>query len=159
MQDFTLHQAHEQIQQLQAQLQSQSGSQQPSGSGGFLSGLFGSRQLPSQQQPQQPAPWGARPLQQSAYAQPMMAAVQPGTGQPSFLHSAAQTAAGIAGGALLFDGISSLFGHQGGGFGGGGGFLGGGGFGQPQEIVERPEVINNYYDQPAPDSDVGVQGR
>ena len=34
-----------------------------------------------------------------------------GAGGGGFLRSAAATAAGIAGGALLFQGISSLFGH------------------------------------------------
>jgi hypothetical protein len=163
MQDYALHQAQDRIQQLQAQIQ---GSSQASGSsGGFLGGLFGNRQAPATAQPQyqqpqpQPAPWGPRPVQPSPYAQPMMAAVQPGMAQPSFLRSAAQTAAGIAGGALLFDSISSLFGGHGGyggGFGGGG-FMGGGGFGQPQDIVETNETVNNnYYDQPAPDD--GGQG-
>ena len=37
------------------------------------------------------------------------------------------------------------------------GGLGMGGFGQP-EVVENTEVVNNYYDQPVPDDQVGVQG-
>ena len=59
-----------------------------------------------------------------------------------FLRSALGTAAGVAGGAALFEGIQSLLGHNAGpfgsfgGVGGGGGFLGGAG---------RPEVVNNYY--------------
>ena len=171
MQDFALHQAQDTIQKLKTQ--AQSAPQQSSGSGGFLGGLFGghSTPAPAQSQPQyqqaqysqpQASPWGQRPMQSSPYAQPMMAAVQPGSsGQPSFLRNAAQTAAGVAGGALLFDGISSLFGGHGGGFGGGmggGGFGGGSGFGQPVENVDNHEVINNYYDQPASDNDMGVQG-
>jgi uncharacterized protein len=63
-----------------------------------------------------------------------------GGGLGSFLRNAGTTAAGVAGGALLFEGLSGLFGGgRGGGFGGFGGF--GGGFGgQPTEVV------NNYYE-------------
>jgi len=66
------------------------------------------------------------------------------TGQPSFLRGAFQTAAGVAAGALVFEGIESMFrgfGH--GGYGRGGpGF--GGGFGdRPVEVIN-----NNYYDEP-----------
>jgi hypothetical protein len=69
------------------------------------------------------------------------------SGQPSFLRSAATTAAGVAAGALAFQGVESLLhgGMGGGGFGGmGGGYGGdfGGGFGG----APREEVVNNYYD-------------
>ena len=73
--------------------------------------------------------------------------------RPAFLRSAATTAAGIAGGALLFQGIESLFsghGGYGGGFGGagfGGAGFGGGGFLPQPGITET--VVNNYYDAPA----------
>jgi hypothetical protein len=43
----------------------------------------------------------------------------------SFLGSAASTAAGVASGALLFEGLSSLFGGRSGGWGWGGGGWGG----------------------------------
>jgi hypothetical protein len=57
-----------------------------------------------------------------------------------FLRSAATTAAGIAGGALLFQGIQSLFGH--GAWGGAyGGMLGG----MPSQPGISETVINNYY--------------
>jgi len=59
------------------------------------------------------------------------------------LRSAAATAAGVAGGALLFSGIQSLFGH---GFGGLGGF-GGTAFAAQPSITET--VINNYGGDPA----------
>jgi hypothetical protein len=66
--------------------------------------------------------------------------IMPGAGS-GFLRQAATTAAGIAGGALLFQGIQSLFGpHY------GGGFLSG--------MPTQPgisETVNNYYgDQSAP---------
>lgn len=90
--------------------------------GGFLSGvgsLFG-----APQPPQPPRPATPPPIPQQA----------PAPAGGGFLQNAMATAAGVAGGALLFQGIENLMGH-------GGGF-GGGGFasqGQPAE------VINNYY--------------
>ncbi|MCS3358822.1 DUF2076 family protein [Xanthomonas translucens pv. translucens] len=63
---------------------------------------------------------------------------------PSFLGTAATTAAGVAGGMFLFEGVESLLGgHH-------GGFLGGGSS-QPT-VVEN--VTNNYYDE-APLQDAG----
>ena len=60
-----------------------------------------------------------------------------GGGGSSFLRSAATTAAGVAGGALLFQGIESLFGGH-----AGGGILGGQG-GVTPGLGES--VVNNYY--------------
>jgi uncharacterized protein len=71
------------------------------------------------------------------YAPPSPAAPSPGSG-PSFLRGAAQTAAGVAAGALAFEGIRSLFSHP--GYGGGFDGLGG------APIEET--VVNNYYDAP-----------
>jgi len=104
----------------------------PQQGGGFLSGvsnLFGAPQPPVRPVAPPPIPQQATP-----------APAAPSAGG-SFLQNAAATAAGVAGGALLFQGIENLMGHGGGGFGGGG-FGGGSGFmgqGQPTE------VINNYY--------------
>jgi hypothetical protein len=59
------------------------------------------------------------------------------SGLGSFLRNAGTTAAGVAGGEMLFSGISDLFGgHHGGGFGGGQGFMD-----RPEEVV-----VNNYGD-------------
>jgi hypothetical protein len=78
-----------------------------------------------------PAPYpqyGAPP------AYPAYAAPPPvGGGFSSFLGQAAATAAGVAGGEFLFQGIENLFGHH-----GGGGFPTGG---VPTEDV----TVNNYY--------------
>jgi hypothetical protein len=52
------------------------------------------------------APWQAAPTAPQAPAQ------APGGGGGSFLRTALTTAAGVAGGALLFQGISSMFGHS-----------------------------------------------
>ena len=73
-----------------------------------------------------------------------------GGGLGSFLRSAGTTAAGVAGGEMLFGGLSDLFGGHHGGMFGGQGFGGGGGLdGGPRENV----VINNYNDSSDDDSD------
>ena len=163
VQSYALEQAKAQIQSLQQQLvQHPALPQQPQKQGSFLGNLFGHKDEP---RPQQPAPAYAQP-QQQGYAQvPQYAAPQPygqpagypppGYGAPagggsSFLRSAATTAAGVAAGALAFEGIESLM-H---GFGNSAGFGGVGGAGLG-DFGGRPEetVINNYYDSPAPGSD------
>jgi hypothetical protein len=148
IQDLSLHQAQQRIADLEKQLADAQQSAKPT-VGSFLGGLFGSRPpAPSSGAP--PAgPWtrspqvAAEPPVQPGYA-------QPGYGQPpggggflgggmggggGFLRSAAATAAGVAGGALLFQGIESLFGNH-----YAGGLMGAGmtpGLGET--------VINNYY--------------
>jgi hypothetical protein len=69
---------------------------------------------------------------------PVYGAAPPGGGFSSFLGQAAATAAGVAGGEFLFQGIENLFGgHHGGGFGGGG---------YANEAFPTEDVtINNYY--------------
>ena len=143
-----------QLEQQAAQSQPQA-AQKPAASGGFLSGLFGhsSSPAPAAQPIQGQMP---PPMPQPAYSQaapppyPTTTNMAPGAGG-GFLKGALGTAAGVAGGALLFQGVENLLGHNagpfGGGFGGGGGFLGGGGFGggRGEEVVENNEVVNNYY--------------
>jgi uncharacterized protein len=130
IQNLALDQAKRQIQELQSrQGQGQSGS--------FLNqgGNSGYGQQPSGQS--YPGNYGAP---QPSYAQ--ATTPQPGGGAPSFLRGAAQTAAGVAAGALAFEGIRSLFSHPGYGMGGGYG-VGGFGGGPIEETV-----VNNYYDSP-----------
>jgi hypothetical protein len=101
------------------------GSPQAQG-GSFLSGvanLFG---------PPQPAP--ARPV-----APPSISTQSVAPQGGGFLQNAVATAAGVAGGALLFQGIENLMGHS-------GGF---GGDNQPTEVV------NNYYTEPNNDPSQG----
>jgi hypothetical protein len=157
IQDYALHQAQSRIADLEQQLQGQPAKE----SGGFLSAIFGGSKPPAQRPQPQPAPYQQPAYQpQPAYApapaagpwgQPSQgyAAAPQGfapqgfaSGQPSFLRSAATTAAGIAGGALLFEGIESLMGGHGYGGGMGGGF-GGAGFMPQPGITET--VVNNYY--------------
>jgi hypothetical protein len=157
IQDLSLHNAQNRITELEKQVASINAPQQQQPTS-FLGGLFGrSQPAPAPSVPQSGGPWTrvqqpAPPPPQYAqpgYAQPGYAQAAPAAGVfgggaaagggNSFLRSAATTAAGVAGGALLFEGISSLFGH---GFAGG---LGGyGGMGGMQGGLGET-VINNYY--------------
>jgi hypothetical protein len=137
-----------QLQQATQALQQAQQAQQSAPRGGLFGGLFGGNQ--------QSAPRYAPPPQ---YAPPPAASYPPGYqqgmfggGGSGFLGSALTTAAGVAGGVLAADAITSMFsghGGYGGGFGGGGfggGGFGGGGWGGPQEVVNET-VVNNYGDQ------------
>jgi uncharacterized protein len=95
----------------------------------------------AQQQPNAQQPYAQQPY--PAPGQPMMAPGMMGGGMMGggfggggFLRSAATTAAGIAGGALLFEGIQSMFGGH------GGGMLGG----SAMQPGLSETVINNYYE-------------
>lgn len=115
-------------------------------SGGFLSSIFGAGSRSPDPQPQRPAPatsgGGWRDPAPAAYNAPAPAqqpqrsafnAAPARSGASSFLGGAMQTAAGVAGGVLLAQGISSMFHHN----------------SQPDEVVE---VIK---EEPAPASDSG----
>ena len=135
------------------------------GVGSFLSGLLGGR-------PQPPAPAASNspppasgpgapvppPVPRAYAAEQPPAQPYPSTMNMSpsagggFLRGALATAAGVAGGAMLFQGLQGLMGHNSGPFGGGGGSGFGGGFGgghfagggQPLETGSH-DVVNNYY--------------
>ena len=159
IQDLSLHQAQQRIADLEKQLADAQQAAKPT-VGSFLGGLFGSRPPaqasgPAQTSAPQAGPWTRSPQVAAAppaqpYGQPGYAP-QPGYGHSpmgggfmgggmggaggGFLRSAAATAAGVAGGALLFQGISSLFGNH-----YAGGLMSGGmtpGLGET--------VVNNYY--------------
>jgi hypothetical protein len=155
IQDLSLHQAQQRIADLEKQLADAQQAAKPS-VGSFLGGLFGNRPPAQASGPAQGGPWSRAPQVAAAppaqpYGQPGYAP-QPGYGQQpmgggfmgggmgggaggGFLRSAAATAAGVAGGALLFQGISSLFGNH-----YAGGLMSGGmtpGLGET--------VVNNYY--------------
>jgi uncharacterized protein len=159
IQDLSLHQAQNRLAELERQVAE--AQQQAARPTSFLGGLFGSRQPAPVPAPSVPpaGPWTrapqvasapmAQPYQQPGYGQqPPPGYGQPpgggffGSGSPGggggFLRSAAATAAGVAGGALLFQGIESLFGH------GGGGFLGG----QATPGLGETVINNNYGSDP-----------
>ncbi|WP_347986355.1 DUF2076 domain-containing protein [Methylomonas sp. AM2-LC] len=144
--DHALNSAKAQIDQLQKQLQSV---QSPIGSGSFLGSdpwaqpVASSGPVPGATN-YQPAPRYA-PQAQAPAPQPAQSGGLFGGGS-SFLGNMATTAAGVVAGGFLFQGIESLMGHHGGGFGGGG--FGGGGFGQQPfggEQITENTVVNNYY--------------
>jgi hypothetical protein len=127
------------------------------GSGGsFLSGmanLFGVGQSPSQpppRPPQTPPPLPTQPSPPSTFAPPPLPQAGP-RGGGSFLQSALSTAAGVAGGALLFQGIQNLMGHNPGPFGGltgpSGGLIGGN-----QPVTENTEIVNEVVETNPPAS-------
>jgi uncharacterized protein len=157
IQDLSLHQAEARI----AELEKQAADASQAAPTSFLGSLFG-RSQPAQSSGSVPSggPWSRGPnvapppqggpqYAQPGYAQPGPAQqgyAQPGAapatgmlgggGGGGFLRSAAATAAGIAGGALLFQGISSMFGH---------GYANSltGGMGMTPGLGET--VVNNYY--------------
>jgi hypothetical protein len=144
VQNIALDQARQQILHLQEQ-------PPPSRASSFLGSLLGHKDPPPP--PPQPQYQGQYQTVPQQYVQPAYAPAQPqyvqqpvSGGGSSFLRSAATTAAGVAAGALAFEGVESLL-HMGhGGFGGGGfgGDFGGGGYGgAPTE-----EIVNNYYGAP-----------
>jgi hypothetical protein len=152
---------------------------QPAAGGSFLGGLadklgpWGRRAdqpAPGSQLAPQPMPM---PPQQPMAPQPgyaayaSTAAMAPSAGG-GFLRSALTTAAGVAGGALLFQGIENMLGHNAGAFGPGlgGGYGGAAWGGGGGEVVN--ETVNNYYgndsssggipaDDAAADQDPGYQ--
>jgi hypothetical protein len=97
------------------------------------------------QQPQYAQPQYAQPqYAQPQYAPPPASPFSNGGGLGSFLRTAGTTAAGVAGGAMLFEGLSGMFGgHHGFGGGGFGGGYGGGFGGGP--AVENV-TVNEYND-------------
>ena len=154
VQNIALEQAKAQVTQLQQQAQQQS---QPVRATSFLGSLLG-HHGPDPMAGQTPPQPGYQPVNpQYVQAPPQYAAPQyqqpqfvGGSGQPSFLSGAMQTAAGVAAGALAFEGVESVlhglggFGHSGIGWGGGG-FGMGGGFDRPAGET----VINNYFEDSA----------
>jgi hypothetical protein len=171
IQDLSLQNAQNLIAELERQLaKSQEQAARPTS---FLGGLFGNRPPAAQSGDVPPAgPWSRAPQVTAAPpAQPQPMAppygqsggyAQPGYGQPmgggglmggrgggGFLRSAAATAAGIAGGALLFQGIQSMFGQH-----ASAGILGG----QTVTPGLGETVVNNYYGSDAGNQDTDAWG-
>jgi hypothetical protein len=158
IQEMALAQAQQRLQDLERQLAAAQAAQQPQPTSFLGRALRGSAPAsgpwgPAPSAPQTPPggvwsqPSGAAP----AGGPPPVAAAAPGYAAPwgsgggggGFLRQAAMTAAGVAGGALLFEGIQSMFGH-------GSNVLGG--MAMQPGISET--VTNNYYgDQSGSGSD------
>ncbi len=139
VQQYALDQAQKQLADLRAQQ-----AQQPKRSTSFLGNLLGQQDAPARPAPPPPPQYAPQPQSTPvpgyapvAYA-PSYGAPQGMMQSGGFLRSAMTTAAGVAAGALAFEGIESLM-H---GFGHATGY--GSGFGNFGES-ERPEIVNNYY--------------
>ncbi len=144
VQKYALEQAQAQLTQAKAQIEQMQQHPEPKHATSFLGSLLGRNDAPAPPPPPPPQQ-GYQPV--PAYPQYAPVAVPPQYGSPmgmgggGFLQGALQTAAGVAAGALAFEGVESLmhgFGHAAGygqGFGGFGG--------DAQRPVE--EVVNNYY--------------
>jgi len=163
-----INQAQQKISEMQRQLDEARAGSGSAASGSFLGSAspWGNSSVPRSGPAPQPQPVYAP---QPSYAQPQpwpMAApaagpwVQQPSGGSSFLRNAATMAAGVAGGTLIAEGLSNMFGNHG-GYGGFGGGYGGGGFGGAPEIIEeRTTVTNNYFDDRSSggnDRDLGSQ--
>jgi hypothetical protein len=160
VQDQALQGANARIEELEAQVRTL----QSRPAGGFLGGLFGGqRQAPPPTRPApaappsgpwgapQGGPWGAPPQGgrgpvAGGYAPQGWGQQAPAPDGGGFLKGALGTAAGVAGGVLLADGIRNLFSH-GSGYGGMANL--GIGSGLTPTSAGDTTVINNYYgDQP-----------
>ena len=140
VQKYALEQAQMQLTQAKAQIEQMQQHPEPKHTSSFLGNLLGRSDAPAPPPPPPAQGWAtvpAYPQSAPGVGYPQSAAPVGMGGGGGFLQGALQTAAGVAAGALAFEGVESLmhgFGHA---AGYGQGF---GGFG------DRPtEVINNYY--------------
>ena len=172
VQEMGLNQAMQRISDLQRQLDEARAAAPAPGAGGgsFLgnAGPWGGGSVPRSGPPAPPqapsAAWGPQPAAPAVPAASPWAQQQPTSPVGGFLRNAATMAAGVAGGTLIAEGLSSLFGghHFGGGYGGGG-FAGGSpwGGGQGGVVEENVTTVNNYYgdsaSQAGSDQDAGYQ--
>jgi hypothetical protein len=143
VQKYALEQAQAQLTQAKAQIEQMQQHPEPKHATSFLGSLLGRNDAAAPAPPPPPAQ-GYQPVPAYPQYAPVVAPPQYGSpmgmGGGGFLQGALQTAAGVAAGALAFEGVESLmhgFGHA---AGYGQGF---GGFGEGQRPVE--EVVNNYY--------------
>jgi hypothetical protein len=147
VQKYALEQAQAQLTQAKAQIEQMQQHPEPKHATSFLGSLLGRNDTPAPPPPPPPSQQGYPPLAYPPYAPVGYGAPQYGApmgmgGGGGFFQGALQTAAGVAAGALAFEGVESLmhgFGHAA-GYGSDQGF---GGFGGGQRPTE--EVVNNYY--------------
>jgi hypothetical protein len=155
VQKYALEQAQAQLTQAKAQIDQMQQPPEPKHATSFLGSLLGRNETPTPPPP--PQPYSSQPPEYPPYA-PVggygAGAPQygppPGMGGGGFLQGALQTAAGVAAGALAFEGVESLmhgFGHAA-GYGGEQSF---GGFGGQEQRPE--EVFNSYYGADRPEGD------
>jgi hypothetical protein len=177
VQKYALDQAQTQLTQAKAQIEQMQQHPEPKHATSFLGSLLGRNEEPApppppppqQAYPQQGGPayppyapvgggYGAAPQYGAPvqYGGPPQYPAPQGMGGGGFMRGALQTAAGVAAGALAFEGVESLmhgFGHEA-GYGGGQGL---GGFDGGQRPTE--EIVNNYYGDDRGGRDVSADER
>lgn len=124
-------------------------------SGGFLSSIFGSGQSQQSAPASQSGPWNSAPRQsyrlnrdyddgyRTAPSGPWSSQAYAPSAGGSFLRGALGTAAGVAGGMLLANSLSGIFGNHMNSLGWGSPFEGANPFGA--NLPTEETVINNYY--------------
>ncbi|WP_158945407.1 DUF2076 domain-containing protein [Granulicella sp. S190] len=149
VQKYALDQAQSQLADAKAQMAQIQQHPEPKHATSFLGSLLGRNDAPAPPPP--PPPQGYQqvpsypqyaPVGGGYGAPPPQYGAPQGIGGGGFFQGALQTAAGVAAGALAFEGVESLmhgFGHAA-GYGGGSGL---GGFDGGQRPTE--EIVNNYY--------------
>jgi hypothetical protein len=112
VQKYALEQAQAQLAQAKAQIEQMQQHPEPKHATSFLGSLLGRNDAPA---PPPPPPQGYPPQPAQAYPQYAPVGVPPQYGAPmgmggggGFLQGALQTAAGVAAGALAFEGVESL---------------------------------------------------
>src|ERR1700730_5512042 len=141
VQKYALEQAQAQLTQAKAQIEQMQQHPEPKHATSFLGSLLGRNDAPAPPPPPPPQAYPPQPVQAYPQYVPVGGPLQYGApmgmgGGGGFLRGAMQTAAGVAAGALAFEGVESLmhgFGHAA-GYGGGQGF---GGFDGGQRPVEE----------------------
>ncbi|MBW6423059.1 DUF2076 domain-containing protein [Rhizobium sp. XQZ8] len=146
----------ERVQQLEANESEHHRGEQ---SGGFLSSIFGSGQSQQSASANASGPWGSHEPRQSyrtgsdyndSYrappppAGPWTQQAAPSAGG-SFLRGALGTAAGVAGGMLLANSLSSIFSSHTNALGWGSPFAGSNPFGTPEAPAQETVINNNYF--------------
>jgi uncharacterized protein len=166
IQEQALNQFKERVEALENELKQ---AKEPQNSSGFLSGLWGGGR-PAEAPPRTSVPPSGAPMAQQGYAPqgyapqaPQPAPFPPqgpagplGGGGGGFLTGALTTAAGVAGGALLFQGLKGMFGGQ-----HGSGFGNPSGFGDPSQLASASSLEDRTQSRDAhkdtavdPDDDV-----
>jgi hypothetical protein len=168
VQKYALDQAQTQLAQGKEQIEQMQQHPEPKHATSFLGNLLGRNREQQEPAPPQAGPQGYAPPPPPPYAPVGYGsnpsgpyAGGPGYGAPpmampgggGFLQNAMQTAAGVAAGALAFEGIESLM-H---GFGHAAGYEGGSGLGGFGGAEQHPTetITNNYYDDRGGQGDQG----
>jgi hypothetical protein len=150
VQEHALNGAQARIAELEAKLAANGPAEAQAAAPSFLGGLMGRNRWNAQAQAEPTAPAAApasAPRSSVPITAPSAGFGGGGIGGGGFLQSALTTAAGVAGGALLYEGLHSMLFHNPAPFGSVAGFGGSPGLGTGGNIYET-NVVNNYGEPP-----------